>query len=238
MEEEMCLVDSCTTNTILRETKYFQTLTKRTGNILTIVGCNACIVGSGKATIILPMGTQVTLENALLYPDSTHTLLSYRDIRNNGLHIVTHEENNEKSLLITKTNGDGYDILKRIHSLPSGFYYTYIKLIPHVVYKVIFQNVDAFQIWHDRLRHYGVGMMRKITGNCIGHNLKEAKFPKTSNFICTACATGKLILRPSPLKIHREPLKFLERIHGDICGLIQPISGPFKYFMVLIDAST
>jgi hypothetical protein len=65
MEEEMCLVDSCTTNTILRETKYFQTLTKRTGNILTIAGRDTCIVGSGKATIIFSMGTQVTIENVL-----------------------------------------------------------------------------------------------------------------------------------------------------------------------------
>jgi hypothetical protein len=138
MEEEICLVDSCTTNTILRETKYFQTLTKRMGNILTIAGRDACIVGSGKATIILPMGTQVTIENALLYPNSTRTLLSYRDIRKNGLHIVTHEENNEESLLNTKTNGDGYDILGRIPLLLSGLYYTYIKPIPHVAYKVIF----------------------------------------------------------------------------------------------------
>jgi hypothetical protein len=65
MEEEMCLVDSCTTNTILRETKYFQTLTKRMGNILTITGRDTCIVGSGKATIIFSMGTQVTIENVL-----------------------------------------------------------------------------------------------------------------------------------------------------------------------------
>ena len=48
---------------------------------------------------------------------------------------------------------------------------------------------------------------------------------------------GKLILRPSYLKIHAEPLKFLERIQGDICCPIQPLSGPFRYFMVLIDAS-
>jgi hypothetical protein len=53
-----------------------------------------------------------------------------------------------------------------------------------------------------------------------------------------ACATGKLILKPSPLKIHIEPLKFLERIQGDICDPVQPTSGPFRYFMVLIDAST
>jgi hypothetical protein len=103
MDEEMCLVDSCTTNTILRKIKYFQTLTKRTENILIIAGRDACIVDFGKATIILPMGTQVTIENALLYLDSTSTLLSYRDIRKNGLHILTHEENNEESLLLKLT---------------------------------------------------------------------------------------------------------------------------------------
>jgi hypothetical protein len=32
------------------------------------------------------------------------------------------------------------------------------------------------------------------------------------DFMCTTCATGKLILRPSPLKIQVEPLNFLERI--------------------------
>jgi hypothetical protein len=102
MEEEICLVDSCTTNYILRKTKYFQTLTWRTRNILTITGRDTNIVGSGQATIILSMGTQVIIENALLYPDSTRTLLSYRDIHKNGLHVITHEENNEEFLHIIK----------------------------------------------------------------------------------------------------------------------------------------
>jgi hypothetical protein len=84
------------------------------------------IVDSGRATIVLSMGTQVTIKNALLYPDSTRILLSYRDIRKNRLHVITHEENNEKFLHIIKKNGDGHDILERIHSLPSGLYYTYI----------------------------------------------------------------------------------------------------------------
>ena len=56
--------------------------------------------------------------------------------------------------------------------------------------------------------------------------------------MCTSCATGKLIIRPSPVKIQNEPLNFFERIQGDIYGPIQPPSGPFRYFMVLIDAST
>jgi hypothetical protein len=75
----MCRVDSCTKNSILRETKYFQTLKKRTRNILIIAGRDASILAPRKANITLPMGTQITIENALLYPDSTCTLLTYRD---------------------------------------------------------------------------------------------------------------------------------------------------------------
>jgi len=118
MAEEMCLVDSSTTNSILRETKYFQTLTKRQGNVLTITGRDATIVGSSHATITLPMGTQLTIEDALLYPDSTLTLLSYRDIRKNGLHVETHEEQKEEFLLLTKNNRHGKQLLKKIPSLP------------------------------------------------------------------------------------------------------------------------
>jgi hypothetical protein len=86
---------------------------------LTIAGRDTNIVGSGRATIVLPMGTQAIIKNVLLYPDSTRTLLSYRDINKNGSHVITHEENNEDFLHIIKKNGDGHDILERIHSIPS-----------------------------------------------------------------------------------------------------------------------
>jgi hypothetical protein len=238
MEEEMCLVDSGTTNSILREIKYFQTLTKNRGNVLTIAGRDAVIVGSGQATSILPMGTTLVIEDALLYPDSTRTLLSYRDIQKNGFHIKTYDENNEEFLLITKNNGYGKVTLEKVFSLSSRLYYTYLKPVQHVAYKVIFHNVNAFQTLHDRLGHPSIGMMRKIITNSIGHNLSNTKLLQSSDYVCTACATGKLILRPSYLKIRVEPLKFLECIQGDICGPIQPLSGPFRYFMVLIDAST
>jgi hypothetical protein len=144
MEEEMCLVDSCTINSILRETKYFQTLTRRFGNVLTIAGCDATIVGFGRASITFPNGTQVTIEDALLYPDSTCTLISFRDIRKNGLHICTHEDNKEEFLLITKSSGYGHEVLEKIPFTPSGLYYTYIKPISYIAYKMIFQNINTF----------------------------------------------------------------------------------------------
>jgi hypothetical protein len=95
MEEEIYLVDNYTTNSILRETKYFQTLSKRIENIMTIVGCGASIVGNRKTNITFFMGIQVTIKNVFLYLDSTCTVLSYRDIHKNMLYIITHEENNK-----------------------------------------------------------------------------------------------------------------------------------------------
>jgi hypothetical protein len=103
---------------------------------------------------------------------------------------------------------------------------------------VIFQNVDTFLTWHSCLGHPSIGMMQKIIGNCTSHDLKDAKFPKSNDFVCTSCAMGNLILYPSPLKIHAESLRYLERIQGDICGSIQSLCGPFRYFMVLIDVFT
>jgi hypothetical protein len=105
MVEELCLVDSCTSNTILRELKYFQTLKKSKVNVTTIAGRDAIIVGSGRATIVLPMGTQIVIEDALLYPDSTRTLLSYKDIRRNGFHVETNGDNKDEYLFITKHDG-------------------------------------------------------------------------------------------------------------------------------------
>ena len=64
MEKEICLVDSCITNTILREVRYFQTLTKREGIVLIIALRDAMLVGPKKSTITLPMGTQINIVEA------------------------------------------------------------------------------------------------------------------------------------------------------------------------------
>jgi hypothetical protein len=59
--------------------------------------------------------------------------------------VKTHEEYNEEFLLLNKDTGYGKQTLEKVASLPSELYYTYIKPVPHVAYKVIFQNVDAFK---------------------------------------------------------------------------------------------
>ena len=76
--EEVCIVDSGTTNTILREKVYFQSIRNSSGKVMTVTGSDKCIVGSGRATVTLPMGTTLHIEEALLYPESTRNLLSLK----------------------------------------------------------------------------------------------------------------------------------------------------------------
>jgi hypothetical protein len=90
------------------------------------------IVESGRATIVHPMGTQIVIEDALLYSSSTHTLLSYKDIRRNDFHVETNSGNKDEYLSITKNDGYNKRLLEKIPSLSSGLYYTYIKLVQHV----------------------------------------------------------------------------------------------------------
>jgi hypothetical protein len=79
-----------------------------------------------------------SLQMALLCPDSTRTLLGSRDIRQNGFHIETHDKNQEVFLFLTKPNKYDKRICENIQSLTSRLYYTYIKTIAHVAYKVSF----------------------------------------------------------------------------------------------------
>ena len=67
-----------TTKTILREIKYFKTLTRGKGNFTQIALCDIVIIGFGQAILIRPIVIQLLVEDAFLYPDSTYTLLSYK----------------------------------------------------------------------------------------------------------------------------------------------------------------
>ena len=51
---------------------------------MTIAGRAASIIGSGRATLV---GTTIVIEDALLYPESTRTLLSFKDLRSNNFHL-------------------------------------------------------------------------------------------------------------------------------------------------------
>ena len=75
-----------------------------------------------------------------------------------------------------------------------------------------FIDPKSFMLWHERLGHPGMSMMRRIIENSIDHPLKNQKVFSNSDFTCAAYSQGKLIVRPSPTKVYKEAPKFLERI--------------------------
>ncbi|KAM1281896.1 hypothetical protein ACFX1X_022867 [Malus domestica] len=101
-----------------------------------------------------------------------------------------------------------------------------------------FIDSKVYMLWHDRLGYPGSTMIRRIITNSNGHPLLSRHIDVSNDNPCKACSQGKLVIRPSQLKVDDEAPSFLQRIQGDICGPIQPPCGPFRYFMVLVDAST
>ncbi|XP_070033032.1 uncharacterized protein [Nicotiana tomentosiformis] len=203
-------------------------------NVNTISGSTKLIEGSGRANLLLPGGTNLAIDEALYCSKSQRNLLSFKDIRQNGYHIeTTNEEKIEYLYITTIISGKKY-VLEILPALSSGLYYTSIsKIKMHAIVNEKFTNQDNFIIWHDRLGHPGSTMMRKIIENSHGHSMKNHKILQFKEFSCAACSQGKLIIRPSAIKVRMESPTFLEHIQGDICGPIHPPCGPFRYYMIL-----
>jgi hypothetical protein len=99
--EDLCLADSCTMHTILRNKKYFQYLISNKVSVNIISGSSNLIEGSGRANIILPKGTKFCIDDALYFFKSIRNLISFKDICLNGYHVETTNESSDKNLYIT-----------------------------------------------------------------------------------------------------------------------------------------
>ncbi|GJT22273.1 retrovirus-related pol polyprotein from transposon TNT 1-94 [Tanacetum coccineum] len=102
--------------------------------------------------------------------------------------------------------------------LHSGLHYTHINVPQaHMAVKEKYCDPGIFSLWHDRLGHLRSTMMKRIIKNTHGHPLKDQKFPKIDKVpLCTSCSFGKLIARPSPLKVENDLPMFLERIQAQV----------------------
>ena len=115
--------------------------------------------------------------------------------------------------------------MEQLSSLSYGLYQTTIRFIEsYVVMNQKFNDSNAFLLWHERLEHPEISMMRRIVQNSNGHSLTSRETLVTDGYTCAACSKGKLIIRPSFTQVTFESPAFLERIQGDICEPIHPSS--------------
>ena len=174
ISENLCLVDSCITHTIIRDTKYFQYLILNEASVNTISGSSNLIEGYGRANIIVPKGTKFCIDDTLYSSKSRRNLINFKDIRLNCYYVETTNEGSDKYLYITSIISGQKLILEKIYAFSFGLYYTTIRTIEsHVVIHQKCYNPKMFMLWHARFEHLGTIMMRRIIENSHGHLLKN-----------------------------------------------------------------
>jgi hypothetical protein len=200
--EDLCLVDSCIIHTILRNKKYFQYLILNKASVNIVSSLSNLIEGSRRANIILPKGTKFCIDGALCSFKYRGNLISFKDIRLNGYHVETINEGSDEYLYITSIILGQKLILEKLFVFSSGLYYTTIRIIKsYVVMHQKCSNPKTFMLCHDRLGHLGTIMMHRIIENSHGHPLKNQKILLPSDYPCTACFQGKLIIKSSHSKV-------------------------------------
>ena len=163
---DVCLADCATTHTILRDKRYFLSLTLTSGNVSTISSTSNLIEGSGSANIMLPKRTRFHVNDALYFSKSTRNLLSFKDIHRNGYHIEIMNDGNKECLYITSIVFGKKLVIETLSAFSIGLYHTTIKPIEsYIVVNQKFNDLKTFVLWHDRLGHPGSSMMRRIIEN-------------------------------------------------------------------------
>ena len=138
---DLCLADSATTHTNLRDSKYFVSLRLFEGNVTTISGTSNLVKGSDRAIIMLPNGTKLQIDDALYSSRSRKNLLSFKDIHRNGYHLETINEGNIEWLCITTFKLREKRILEKLVAFSCGLYFTTITMIEsHNVIKQLFDD--------------------------------------------------------------------------------------------------
>ena len=129
-------------------------------NVSTISGITNLVEGSGRANIMLPNGTRFHINDSLYSSISRRNLLSFKDIRINGYHIETMNEDYVEYLYITSIISGQKLIMEKLSTFSFGLYHTTIKPIEsYIVENQKFNDPIFFFIWHDRLGHPGSSMM-------------------------------------------------------------------------------
>ena len=144
---DACFADCATTHTILCVKKYFSNISLVKSNVNTIPGLVDLIQGSRRATIILPRGTKIYINDALYYAKSKRNLLSFKDICRNGYHIKTMNDDSNEYLLITSIIYGEKHILEKLPSYSCGLYQTIIRpMKSYVVMNQKFCDLKFFMI--------------------------------------------------------------------------------------------
>ena len=182
---EVALLDTASTHTILRSREFFdfptENMTWKHTHVTTIAGHMNLTFIEGDATIWLSGNHPVIYKDAMYVSNAPRSPISYRDLRANDIHISTKLEKDEEALALRQ----GEKVLATAIAGAEGLYQIAIKAInptPRVVEEIgdvvrergscaitpnptckhnLYLTVAAISdIWHKRFGHPGTTILK------------------------------------------------------------------------------
>ena len=173
----------------MRSLEYFKfeghRATWHTSDIVTIAGRQNFCYREDQAHVLLPSKTPILYERAMYSPNAPRSLINYRDLRANGIHITTAQVSSTERGKSTKC-GAGTPKLKRLlvdAAIPGGSKLK-TKLGPgQLAYSM--EIPARIQTWHNRLSHLGTTMFRRMIPILAGHTVCPSDPGKIGG--CASC---------------------------------------------------
>ena len=126
-KENDCLLDSASTHIIFCSRDFFLSMTLRKAHVHTISGPLPIIDNLRNATIVLPNGTILHIEDTFLSSRSKRNMLNFKDVRCNGYHIETIYKQNKEYIGITSYKIGLKTIYEKLKASSMGLYCVMIK---------------------------------------------------------------------------------------------------------------
>ena len=153
---------------------------------------------------MLPGGSRIHCKKAMYAPEAPRSLISYRDLRANGIHAQTCVKDSQEALQLWK----GQLVIATIHASPSGLF-ELRTVSPHRetarsenISESFSSTICTANIWHHRLGHPGTTMMRRQIPITTNHGLSTREAERVAQ--CEACIAGKLVRQASKWKLPTE----------------------------------
>jgi hypothetical protein len=172
-------------------------------------------------------GITQTVSNVYFVPNLTNNLLSIGQLQEKRLVILIKEGtcriyHQQRGLIINT------------QMTANRMFLVYAKMKPLPGNCLKMEEEDLETLWHRRYGHLNNKSIQIMQQKQMVKGLP--KFKEAADNVCKICNVGKQQRQEFPKKSKWRASNKLELIHGDLCGLITPISHSGKrYLLVLVD---
>jgi hypothetical protein len=177
-------------------------------------------VGLGTLNGYTRANTRISLKDVIVVPSLSMNIISVAKLCLNNYHVTFESDN----CLIKNQKGNVVAQAKKI----DGIYQLEV-IIPRKIGTILTTISDSSKLWHERLGHLHMGMVKKM--------LPNTEFGD-KNFKCESCLKGKMA-RMSFKKSNSKTEELFELVHSDVCGPFEKEAyggyRGYRYFVTFID---